>query len=48
VPFTATSPHTLQATVTTEANLAPPGPYLLSITDNAGVPSVALWVRVGP
>jgi hypothetical protein len=48
VPFTVIGANTLQATVTTEANLAPPGPYMLFVTDNAGVPSVARWVRVGP
>jgi hypothetical protein len=48
LPFTVTGPTTLDATMTTEANLAPPGPYLLSVTDDAGVPSIARWVRVGP
>jgi Domain of unknown function (DUF1929)/Kelch motif len=48
VPFTVSGGTTLEATLTTEANLAPPGFYLLSITDDQGVPSVARWVRIGP
>jgi Domain of unknown function (DUF1929) len=37
-----------QATVTvpTNPNLLPPGPYMLTVTDSDGVPSVASWVTV--
>jgi hypothetical protein len=48
LPFTISSSSTLQATMTSEANVAPPGRYMLSVADNAGVPSIARWVRVGP
>jgi hypothetical protein len=34
-------------TVTDEPDLAPPGWYMLFIVDEAGVPSVATWVRLG-
>lgn len=30
------------------ANLAPPGDYMLFVVDSAGVPSVARWVRMRP
>lgn len=46
MPFTVTGATTLQATMTSEANLAPPGRYMLSVTDDAGVPSIARWVHV--
>jgi hypothetical protein len=32
--------------VTTNHNLLPPGPYMLTVTDSAGIPSVASWVTV--
>jgi hypothetical protein len=44
----ATGSTTLQATMTSDANVAPPGRYMLSVTNDAGVPSIARWVRVGP
>ena len=37
----------LAATVPQNANLAPPGVYMLLIVDDAGVPSVAKMVRIG-
>jgi hypothetical protein len=37
----------LLAKLTDEASLAPPGWYMLFITDFDGVPSTATWVRVG-
>jgi hypothetical protein len=37
----------IRATVTQEPNIAPPGWYMLFITDNNGVPSVAQWVHLG-
>jgi hypothetical protein len=45
VPFTV-SAGGLKATLTDERNLAPPGWYMLFLTDNAGVPSVARWVHL--
>ncbi|HLB90371.1 MAG TPA: LodA/GoxA family CTQ-dependent oxidase [Terriglobales bacterium] len=36
----------LRATLPREANLAPPGWYMLFIVDNRGVPSVARWVHL--
>ena len=36
----------LTATIPKEHNIAPPGWYMLFITDERGVPSVAKWVRV--
>ncbi len=38
----------LHVAVTRNPNLAPPGWYMLFITDEAGVPSVAEWVHLGP
>ena len=46
LPFSIQTDNTLKATVTNESNLAPPGWYMLFITDNAGVPSVATWVHL--
>jgi hypothetical protein len=37
----------IQARVTHEPNIAPSGWYMLFITDNHGVPSVAQWVHLG-
>jgi hypothetical protein len=34
------------ATLPTNANLLPPGPYMLNVTDSAGVPSISEWVMV--
>jgi hypothetical protein len=39
---------TLDLNVTSNPNIAPPGWYLLFVTDADGVPSVARWVQVGP
>ena len=41
------APGTLNVTAPASANLAPPGYYMLFIVNNAGVPSVAAWVRFG-
>jgi hypothetical protein len=43
--FTAGS-GSLQVTGPQNANYAPPGPYMLFLVDNNGVPSVASWVNV--
>jgi hypothetical protein len=45
--FGATGPTTLQAAGPANANLAPPGPYLLFLVNGKGVPSVAKIVTVG-
>ena len=37
----------VQVTAPANANLAPPGPYLLWIVDGNGVPSVARWITIG-
>jgi Galactose oxidase-like, Early set domain len=36
----------LQVTAPANANLAPPGPYLLWIVNGNGVPSVARWITI--
>jgi hypothetical protein len=38
---------TLAATTPRNANIAPPGPYMLVVTDGRGVPSVAKMVNIG-
>jgi hypothetical protein len=46
VPFVHTSDTTLTATVPTSAGVAPPGYYMLTVTDTAGVPSIARWTQL--
>jgi len=46
LPFTVEPPDTLHATAPADRNLAPPGWYMLFLTDTAGVPSVASWVHL--
>jgi hypothetical protein len=46
VPFTLEPPDTLNANVPAERNIAPPGWYMLFLTDQDGVPSVARWVHL--
>lgn len=38
----------VSATAPTRASLAPPGPYMLFLVNQSGVPSVAKMVMVGP
>ena len=38
----------LGVTLPADANRAPPGYYMIFLVNNAGVPSVAHWLRVGP
>jgi hypothetical protein len=45
--FTA-SAASVSATAPPNANLAPPGPYMLFLINGSGVPSVAKMVMVGP
>jgi galactose oxidase len=49
-PFTFTSagPTSIKAMAPGNANLAPPGPYMLFLINGSGVPSVAKIVTVGP
>jgi hypothetical protein len=44
--FQVAGAATLDVTVTNEPNLAPPGWYMLFITNQGGVPSVARWVHL--
>jgi hypothetical protein len=46
--FAATNSTTVSATAPPNANLAPPGPYMLFLLNAAGTPSVAKIVMVGP
>jgi hypothetical protein len=46
LPFTVALPKTLNATVPANRNVAPPGWYMLFLTDTDGVPSVASWVHL--
>lgn len=46
LPITGTG-GTRQATVPANAALLPPGPYMLTVLDSEGVPSVAKWVMIG-
>jgi galactose oxidase-like protein/glyoxal oxidase-like protein/List-Bact-rpt repeat protein len=46
--FTPIDATTLGAEGPGNANLAPPGPYMLFLVDESGVPSVATMVTVGP
>ncbi len=46
LPITGTGADR-QATVPANADLLPPGPYMLTVLDSKGVPSVAAWVMVG-
>jgi hypothetical protein len=45
LPITVTA-TAVSLNLTTSPNLAPPGWYMLSVTDANGVPSVARWVKV--
>jgi hypothetical protein len=38
---------TLRLTIPTDRSIAPPGWYMLFVTNTSGVPSVAKWVRLG-
>jgi hypothetical protein len=46
--FAATSATTVNATAPPNANVAPPGPYMLFLINGSGTPSVAKIVMVGP
>jgi Domain of unknown function (DUF1929) len=46
LPMTVTG-NNVGLNVTTNPNMAPPGWYMLFVTNSAGVPSVAKWVKLG-
>ncbi len=46
--ITGRRPCTLDLASPTNANVAPPGYYMLFLVDSDGVPSVAKWVRIAP
>lgn len=46
VPLASKTDTSLTATVTSNRNLAPAGWYMLFITDNNNVPSVAKWIQL--
>ena len=45
VPLT-TSGGVRTAHITTNPNLLPPGPYMLTVLDGDGVPSIAKWMWI--
>jgi hypothetical protein len=46
ISITSRNATSLNLTLTDNRNIAPPGWYMLFITDNNGTPSVATWVKV--
>jgi len=46
VPFAVSGPNQLAATIPARRTVAPPGWYMLFLTDHDGVPSVATWVHL--
>jgi hypothetical protein len=46
LPITSQAGGAVRVTLTDSPNIAPPGWYMLFLTDNQGIPSVASWVRV--
>ena len=47
VRFTVESGNTLRLTVPASRSIAPPGWYMLFVSNTSGVPSVAKWVHLG-
>ena len=47
IPIVSRTAASLTVTAPANANIAPPGYYLLFIVDSSGVPSVAKFIRVG-
>jgi hypothetical protein len=47
LPITARNGSSLTVSVTNNRNIAPAGYYMLFISDNSRVPSVARWIRLG-
>jgi len=46
--FSAAGSSTLSATAPASGRVAPPGPYMLFLVNDNGVPSMAKMVTVGP
>ena len=46
LPITSSTNSSLTVSVTSELNLLPVGWYMLFITDNNNVPSVATWIQI--
>jgi len=46
LPIASSTSNSLTVTVPNNNNLAPVGWYMLFITDNSGVPSVATWIQI--
>jgi Domain of unknown function (DUF1929)/Concanavalin A-like lectin/glucanases superfamily len=46
LPISAQGNGVVNVEVTAEPNLAPPGWYMLFLTDDAGIPSIASWVHL--
>jgi len=46
LPIQSATGSTLTVSVTSNRNLAPPGWYMLTVTDNRNIPSVASWVKL--
>ncbi|MEH2275072.1 MAG: galactose oxidase-like domain-containing protein [Nostoc sp.] len=46
LPINSRNATSLKVTVTNNRNIAPPGWYMLFISDNNGTPSVATWTRL--
>ncbi len=46
LPITSSTNSSLTVSVTSEVNLLPDGWYMLFITDNNNVPSVATWIQI--
>jgi hypothetical protein len=46
VPFVSQAGGNLQATITDNQNLAPPGWYMLFLVNQQNVPSVAKWIQL--
>ena len=47
VPARHVAPGTLRLTLPTDRTIAPPGWYMLFVTNNSGVPGEATWIRIG-
>jgi hypothetical protein len=48
VPFTAGGGGAIELTLPSDPRLAPPGWYMVFAVNEAGVPSVGQWLRLGP
>jgi Domain of unknown function (DUF1929) len=47
LPIASKTPNTLTTSLGADRNVMPPGHYMLTVVDNAGVPSVSAIVKVG-